>query len=214
MSRLRVVPIVEGHGDYQAVRTLLYRIWTELLGGQHMDVLRPIRQPRSKLVQTDGLHKAVDLAVSKLLHAGPPGDPQLVLLLIDAHEACPAQLGPQLLARAREHRKDADLSCVLAKTEYETWFVAAAESLHDYLELGPNDVVPEAPEDSGAGKAWIDRHFKGTKYSETVDQPAMTAKLDLAKCRRRSPSFDKLCRELEKRLQRPSAIPPQSVESQ
>jgi predicted ATPase len=38
------------------------------------------------------------------------------------------------------------------------------------------------------------------KYSETIDQPAMTADMDLSLCRRRSPSFDKLCRELEKRF--------------
>lgn len=205
MSFLRVVPIVEGHGDYQAIRTLLHRIWTELLGGKHVDVVCPIRQPRSKLIQKDGLHKAVDLATSKLGHAGPPDDPALVLVLIDAHDDCPARLGPKLLAVAKEKRPDTDVCCVVANVEYETWFVAAAESLHDYLNLGPHDVVPEAPEETGAGKAWIARRFKGTKYSETVDQPAMTARFDLSACRRRSPSFDKLCRELQKRLHRPAA---------
>ena len=33
-------------------------------------------------------------------------------------------------------------------------------------------------------------------------QPGMTQAMDMALCRRRSPSFDKLCRELERRLQR------------
>ena len=32
------------------------------------------------------------------------------------------------------------------------------------------------------------------------NQPRMTAAMDLALCRRRSPSFDKLCRELKQRL--------------
>jgi hypothetical protein len=37
-------------------------------------------------------------------------------------------------------------------------------------------------------------------YAETVDQPRLTAAMDLQMCRERSKSFDKLCRELEKRL--------------
>jgi hypothetical protein len=51
----------------------------------------------------------------------------------------------------------------------------------------------------GLSKAWIEQRFKGTRYSETQDQPAMTLVMDLNLCRTRSPSFDKLCRELERR---------------
>lgn len=58
-------------------------------------------------------------------------------------------------------------------------------------------------------KAWIEKRIKAPKYSETVDQPAMTAAMDLALCRSRSPSFDKLCRELEKRCgAAPHSSPP------
>jgi hypothetical protein len=94
------------------------------------------------------------------------------------------------------------VSCVLAIVEYETWFVAAADSLRDFLDIPHTDTVPEAPEPRRSGKSWIERRFRGTKYSETVDQPKMTAAMDLPLCRQRSPSFDKLCRELEKRLRR------------
>ncbi len=73
MNQLRVAPIVEGHGEFNAVRTLLQRIWTELLGGEFIDVLQPVRQPRSQLVKKDGLLKAVGLAVNKLAYSsGPP----------------------------------------------------------------------------------------------------------------------------------------------
>jgi hypothetical protein len=60
-------------------------------------------------------------------------------------------------------------------------------------------VIPEDPEGQRAGKAWVQKRYRGVKYSETVDQPAMTMRMDLSLCRSRSPSFDKLCRELEKR---------------
>lgn len=36
---LRVVAIVEGHGEDGAIRTLLQRIWFELLGGDDIEVI-------------------------------------------------------------------------------------------------------------------------------------------------------------------------------
>lgn len=196
MTRLRVVPIVEGHGEQSAVRILLVRIWNELLDGEHLEVLRPIRQPRSQLVQEKELARAVDLAMLKLQTGARDDTAGMVLVLLDADNDPPCLLGPELLRRAQRHRSDADVACVIANVEYETWFVAGAESLGKYLEPGD---VPESPEEKRCSKAWIEKRFRGPKYSETVDQPAMTARLDLELCRRRSPSFDKLCRELAAR---------------
>ena len=101
--------------------------------------------------------------------------------------------------------KDADATMPLVRSvEYETWFVAAADSLRERLSLAADEQVPENPEESRTGKGWIQRHFrrKDQSYSPTVDQPSLTTKMDLTLCRRRSPSFDKLCRELEKRCER------------
>ena len=39
---LRVVVIVEGHGEDGAIRTLLERIWYELLGGDYIEVISSI----------------------------------------------------------------------------------------------------------------------------------------------------------------------------
>jgi len=47
---LRVGLIVEGQGEYKAVRTLLHRVWYELLGGDFLDVIRPFRQPQGTLL--------------------------------------------------------------------------------------------------------------------------------------------------------------------
>ncbi len=80
-----------------------------------------------------------------------------------------------------------------------TWFAAACTSLEEYLDLSRGS-LPQEPERERLGKAWIQKRFRGTSYSETIDQPKLTSRMDLAACRRRSPSFDKLCRELEKRL--------------
>lgn len=200
MNRLRIAAIVEGHGEVQAIRTLLWRTWTELLEGEFVGVIKPIRRPRSKLLKKEELERAIHLALLKLAEPAPVPDPTLVLVLLDAHDDPPCELGPALTERAKTVHTGADVSCVVANVEYETWFVAAAESLSDYLVLPPDESIPVSPEEARLGKGWIDGHFKGTKYSETIDQPAMTAKMDLAQCRERSPSFDKLCRELEARL--------------
>ena len=91
------------------------------------------------------------------------------------------------------------VACILANVEYETWFVAAAESLRDFLDFPADATNLQAPEKARSGKGWVQRHFKGPKYSQTLDQPRLTARMDLGLCRARSPSFDKLCRELEAR---------------
>lgn len=197
MTRLRIVPIVEGHGENNSIRPLLQRIWSELLGGDYVDVIKPIRWSRGRLVQGSELGRAVDLAALKLREARPE-ERGMVLILVDADEDLPCELGPGLLKEAQERRSDVDLCCVVANVEYETWFIAAADSLGEYLELAETE-IPQDPEGQKAGKAWVQKRFRGVKYSETVDQPAMTMRMDLSLCRRRSPSFDKLCRELEKR---------------
>jgi len=201
MSHLAIAPIVEGHGEVASARKLLERIWRELLGGQFVEVLRPIREKRHRLSHNTGaaLERAIELAAGKL-SALPPDLPRLILVLVDANTDPPCVLGPQMLQTAQSRRSDQDITCIIANVEYETWFAAAAESLTEYLDLSGDSTNPTDPESQRCGKSWIEKRFKGVKYSETVDQPKMTARMDLALCRSRSPSFDKLCRELEKRL--------------
>jgi len=202
VNRLRVVPIVEGHGEYHAVRKLLERIWYELLGGEYIDVLRPIREKRQRLV-TDkdrALSRAVKLAARQLSDPSLPVEPGLILILIDTDRDLPCQLGSKLLEMTRNMRADMDIACVTATVEYETWFVAAAKSLSEFLDVTTSE-IPTDPEKQRCGKNWIQKRFRGFKYSETVDQPKLTARMDLAVCRSRSPSFDKLCRDLEFRMQ-------------
>ena len=200
MGRLRVAPIVEGHGEFLCVGDLLRRIWYELIGGEFIRVEKPIRHHQGTLLQPEGLGRAVKLAI-KSLSFPPSGDPSLVLVLIDSEGQCPASLGPGLLDRARGVDPRADVACVLAHVMFETWFVAAAASLTPYLDLKPGD-PPDDPEVAGLGKGWIAKRLKGPKYVETVHQSKMTNLMDLERCRAVSPSFAKLCRELETRSAR------------
>ena len=209
MSRLRVAPIVEGDGEVVCVPILLRRIWGELLGGEYVEVVKPTRGKRQLLVKSGELEKLMPLALEKLRNPPESTDPALVLILIDADEDCPKALGPSLLNRARKVcPPEIGVACVLAKHKYETWFAATAESLSSYLGLPFDFCASENPEDLFFKKAWVETHFQaqGKKYSETIDQPKLTSAMDLALCRKRSPSFDKLCRELERRLQKNQAM--------
>jgi hypothetical protein len=199
VSRITIAPIVEGQGDEAAVRTLLQRVWMELLEGEYAEVLRPIRRSRGKFLKAEAgdLEKAVGLALHKLAQAGGRG---LILILVDAEDDCQkhGRLGPLLLERAKQGRGDADIACVIANVMYETWLVGAAESLGKYLEL-EGVAVPADPEGERCGKGWIKQRMRSGKYTETADQAALTAAMDLRLCKR-CRSFDKLCRELKARM--------------
>ena len=198
MSRLVVAPIVEGHGEANsAIRTVVTRVWTELAGGEYVNVLKAIRQPRAKLVQPEGLLKAIDLADLKIREAAS-ADPALILVVLDADEDKPCVLAPALLEIAQRERGHLDVAIVLPNPEFETWFAAGATSLTKFFDLSVVAPSPD-PESTGQRKGTVLK-WMGGEYSETLDQVRLTQAVDLTLCRGRSRSFDKLCRELEKRV--------------
>ena len=110
MSRINVAPIVEGHGEQKsAIRTLITRVWSELLGGEYANVLRPIRVPRSKLVRPKKLLNAIDLAALNLGEL-VSGDRSLILVLFDADEDAPCVLAPILAEVVRANRAHLDVA--------------------------------------------------------------------------------------------------------
>src|SRR5712691_2306358 len=180
--------VVEGHGEREAVPTLVRRI-----AEKHevtAVVSQPIRVSRSQLVKKDELQRHVTLATMRL--AGPGG----VLVLLDADDDCPATLGPALQAWAAAARSDIPVAVVLAKMEFEGWFLAAAQSVAGRRGLAQPLVAPAAPETIRDAKGWLSRNMPGGgKYSPTLDQPALAAVFDIHAARR-ADSFDKCYREI------------------
>lgn len=122
-----VACIVEGHGERQAVRLLVRRIAESFSAPVYVDVPPAIRITRTKLVRLGELERAVKLARSHVVESQVAGGG--VLVLIDADNDCAAQLGPQLLARARSVAGATPVEVVLAVKEFEAWFLAALTSL-------------------------------------------------------------------------------------
>ena len=90
---------------------------------------------------------------------------------------------------------------VVAKREYEAWFLAAADSLAGSRGFGDDITAPGDPESIRNAKGWLtERLSPGRAYKELRDQPALTARFDLEQARRSAPSFDKLWRDVSSLL--------------
>lgn len=198
MTRIVVASVVEGDGEVSALPILIRRIGQVFCPETYINVLKPIRMPASSLLKSDDpcLRRAVGIAARKLAEVCDASASKFILILIDAEGACAAKAGPIMKQRATEIASHLDITCVMAVDEYETWFVAAAESLGKYFDFELAN-FPDNPEKSLTKKKWIERIRNGT-YKETVDQPKFSSEMDLKLCRSRAPSFDKLCREIER----------------
>ncbi len=182
--------IVEGQADELALPILVRRIAADLDPNTYVDVKVTKRIPRGALVQPDGIERAVELSARMIGRGGA------IVVLADADDDCPAALGPQLRDRAQQVRPDRPISVVLAKRECEAWFLAAAASLAGKRGLPDDLQSPPDPESIRGAKEWLGRHMPyGRKYSQTTDQPALTALFDLEQARS-ADSFDKCYREV------------------
>jgi hypothetical protein len=123
-----------------------------------------------------------------------------VLILLDADDDCPAAKAPEILERALAVLSHRRLSVVLAQREYEAWFIAAASSINGQrgFQCAAGE-APPAPEGIRDAKGWLGERMVGS-YHERMDQPAFSARLDLALAHERSRSFRKLCREWRRQV--------------
>lgn len=187
---LRIALIVEGHGEREAVPILIRRI-AQAIDPALTPMVHPIlRVPAAKLIKEGEIERAIEFVVRS--NAGQGG----VLVLLDCDDGCPAQDGPALLSRAQRARPDVPVSVVLAKREFEAWFLAAADSLRGQRGLRHDLVPPSSPESIRGAKEWLQDHMgPGQSYTEAIDQPALTALFDV-QVARQADSFDKCHREI------------------
>jgi hypothetical protein len=185
---LRIGCVVEGHGEAQALPVLLRRLAALLEPELAVELPKPNRIPRNKLVKPGELERAVDLAARNINAVGA------VLVLFDADDDCPAVLAPPLVERARRARADIPVSVVLANREFESWFLAAAASLSGCRGLPPTLAAPPDPEVVRGAKEWLS-HQMASSYSPVLDQPALAQVMDV-EAAASAPSFDKFRREV------------------
>ncbi len=186
-----IASIVEGHGEQQAVKRLLWRIANDAAPGATLRANEPIRVKAGSFVNDlSYFSRYVSLAAAKARQetAGH------VLILLDCEDDCPADQGPRLLDQARRVAADVNITVALAHREYETWFMAAAESLRDVEGMSAAVVRPADPEATRDAKGWLGRHMPHG-YDPISHQLAFTHAFDLD-AGRTVASFDRLYRKI------------------
>ena len=182
---MKIQPIVEGHGDVEALPVLLRRFCDEAEVWD-VEIGKPIRRPRSRLVDEEGTGQAVRLALLQ-------PDCRAVLILFDGDDDCPAELGTSVQEWATAAANGIPCRVALAHREYEAWFLAGIEWLRGRrgvrIDAEPHP-DPERPRD--AKKELEARMTPGATYLETTDQPALSALFSLPAAYQRTRSFRKL----------------------
>lgn len=190
----RIACVVEGNGDVDAVPILVRRIAQQEDPPIVVQVTAPLRTPKSRLVKAGELERAVEFAARRV--AGTGG----ILVVLDSDDDCPGEVGPELLARASSVRIGLPVAVVLAKHEFESWFVAAAASLAGRVGLPANLTAPPDPENIRGAKEWLSERMEGTRsYSPTLDQPVLASHFDLTSAAQ-ADSFEKFQRETRRLL--------------
>jgi hypothetical protein len=197
MTEVKIAAIVEGHGECEAVPILIRRIARDIDPGFVPNVLQPLRVSVNKLLKEGEIERSITFTARKLQGRGG------IIVIVDCawDNGCPAEDGPALLKRAKTARNDLPISVILAKKEFEAWFLAAAESLRGKRGLSNDLVPPEDPESIRGAKEWLsDRMPPSKSYTETTDQPALTELFDMNTARA-ADSFDKCYREIRRMLE-------------
>jgi len=186
-----LIPIVEGHAEVESVPVLLRRLGADR-GRHDVTIGKPVRVSRYKVVKSGELERAIELARRR--HKGCDA----IIVILDADDDCPKELAPELLERAHHTNPNVPISVVLAKSEFEAWFLGSLESLRGTRGIVDTAESPATPEDIRGAKEFLGRQMEtGRTYLEVDDQPALAARFDFALARTRCPSLDKFVRDVE-----------------
>lgn len=173
----------------ESVPVLLRRLLAHL-SAPHLNVCRPFRVRRNRIVQEGEIERAVQQAERD--REGVTA----ILIFLDADDDPPVQLATDLLRRARNVTR-LPVAVVLAVREFEAWFLGAKESLRGVRGIRADAANPPDPESIRGAKERLSKNMpRSRRYLEVDDQPALAERMDLDMARRNCPSFDKFCREV------------------
>jgi hypothetical protein len=190
--------VVEGHGEVEAARNLVTRLWQDL-GLPFVTWADPIRG--IALHTAKGIAKACVAVRAKK-------DADRLLILRDEDDLCPKVTGPAAAKLALSQNLSFPTAVVLFHREFETLFLPclhlmAGRPLRDPMNIerpGLNlGVTYQGDYESTRGvKEWLSRQMPpGRSYKPTLDQLAMTRMIDFAVLRQSGlPCFGTLERSL------------------
>lgn len=199
--------LVEGHGEVAAAQNLLTRL------GAEVGLQAPWATPRRwlNLHQWDRPRRGGVRAGAEFVRLIPEAG--ALLILRDEDDDCPREAAPRVAAKLRGLRLPFPVAYVLLHPEYEVLFLP---SLHRMSSLGfpPGLRWDGATWEARRGvKEWLSAQLpRGRSYKPSVDQLAMTRRVDLPTTRDAGiPCFGSLERALAflaEQFGRPGAVYP------
>lgn len=168
---MKIQPIVEGHGEVEALPVLLRRL-RDAGEAFDLDFHKPVRATRPELTRETSLRQLIRRSLALRECSG-------LLVLFDGDDDCPKELAPRIQGWGQDEAGDTPCLVVIAHREYEAWLFSILEP-----SLWPED--PEAVRDA---KSMVSR-----EYSPTRDQARLTARFDLAATHRHCRSFRRMVR--------------------
>ena len=193
---MKVYLIVEGHGEVTAAPVLLRRLLWECAQSHGVGIGSPvIRRTQSQLTREVGVGNAVRLALAQ-------PDCAAVLVLFDGEDHCPVELAAKVRLWAKTAAGQIPCEVVIAYREYETWFLAALESLRGQCHIANDASAPANPELKRDAKGALEEFMpSGASYAPTIHQQKLSAVFDMSLAHRRNRSFRKLTKAVGDLLQ-------------
>ncbi|WP_224368928.1 DUF4276 family protein [Hyalangium versicolor] len=206
---LRILAIVEGHGEQTAVPVLLRR-WFQYRGFRNFETPDlAIRAPGAGALKCP--HDADDeLGVEYYVEMAAREQPDGILIILDADDECLERsktrrkgLGLELLERALAVAPHIPIQVVVANREYEVWFLAALARLRraKLLPAGQRLATLSDIEAIRDCKKRLSA-LLGRPYEETIDQSDFSSALPFTSgMAQRSRSYRKLLKALDELTQ-------------
>jgi hypothetical protein len=166
---MRILPIVEGPGDVEAVPVLVRNTLSrnEL---HEIKVLTPHRR--------GDIYRVRRNLVSDYRQALT--EEAAILWTFDCDDGCAMEVANELRDALSEEQQPFPLRFALFVREFEGLFLAEQAAASQRLEIKEGAIFPEDPEAIRAAKAWLsERMPRGKAYKPTVHQAAITARLNL-----------------------------------
>ena len=154
-----IASIIEGKGEVEALPKLIYNVVMALTPDSYPIVLRPHRVPRDRLLTVPGLLEYH--CERAFAEAGPNAR---LIIMLDADDDCPAELGPCLRQRIGSRFSGELFSVSIANREYENWFIASLETIAGEIGVIQDTQVPDNIEGIRGAKEWISRHMPSGGY--------------------------------------------------
>lgn len=188
----RIVPIVEGDGEVEAVPLLLRRLFHDTKSRYEFEILRAKNaNGRGNLTKDGGIEKFLKYAQLETNVAG-------IMVFLDADEDCAKDIALNIAGRAKELHMGVPVTVICPAHEYEAWFLASLDTISGVRIKGREGINSGTSyagevEEVRSVKGWLSRNMpEGRAYRETEDQVALTQLLDFALVHERSRSFRRL----------------------